>query len=406
MYIQSSKYHKKIIVIITMIIVLNPFFYISETDILRATDVLTLLFFLIFISKTLTGKLMLRSDKILLLFCFTILMTLMAALIANDWTRSVVATRVLLSIATGYVLVSWITRYEALSEFRLGAVTGSILGIIVSYGQKYEIPYFLTLIPPDASVTFIFQNIRVSGVWGHANENSIVLFFGLSFALMSMVRNNGRPDIKMKDVFLFCIMSILIYSIGYSRSVLFVCALSLLYLSFLFKNLAFRSVIIFLILIFLGFVTFDYQLIFSERWSTNSLNLNIWEQIKLRIESTLSGMLHGLWSPLGINTSDKAYFLRAQANSSASHNALISFLLAFGIFSFFLLIILLLRRIRTVTSLHMPLIIIILLIPFEDFAFNPTIIVLVSLVLWHNYFDSNPINRNRCASKYQSNLAS
>lgn len=398
MNIQSEKYHKKLIVIVISIIVLNPFFYISQTEILRATDVLSLFFFIIFISKTVIGKIRLRADMILILFSLTILIALMDALVSNDWTRSVVATRVLLSIATGYVLVSWITCYDALSELRLGAVTGAILGIVISYGQKYGIQDFLVLMPPDSLTTYIFQTLRVSGVWGHSNENSIVLFFGLSFALISTLSNNRQLSIPMRHVFFFCIISMLVYLIGYSRSIIIVCALSLLYISVYDKKIVFKWVSIFSVLTFLCFIAFDANIIFGERWDVNSLNLNTWEQTKLRIGSTLTGMLHGLWFPFGINTIDKVYFLLSKNIGSATHNALISFLLAFGVFSFLLLLILLLRYIRIVTSLHMPTIIIMLLVPFEDFAFNPTIIVLVSLVFWYNFFEVKGIKRNGYAN--------
>jgi len=280
--------------------------------------------------------------------------------------------------------------------FCLFGAVGALFVSWISLSQLiFPSQFYADFLPADAKMFWFDGSVRATGIWSHPNSlgqmQSIGTMLGLSFFL---IPDAGRKE-KWIAFILFFLTVTMTYSATQTRSYLISSSICLL----IAMNFGSGSRIkgwIQLSSIFLVFILpFFARPLLGERWfGETASGQNALTQAGDRMETKIESLILILKNPFGYGFEGRLEEqLKATDLSSASHDAILSFTMTYGlIIGIFLVFVIISCLSRMLHSRHsgieffLPLIAVIIAFQFEDSLFSASMQMFLSVC----FFSTHP----------------
>ncbi len=303
-----------------------PLFPAAQNS-LRASDVIGV----ICLPLAVAGVLKMRGPILtwVMIWAIGLCLVLLAALSfgAGDMGRFVSVARVGIAIVCANVITANCSADSTRAALFGGMCAGSLLGLLVCYGQTLHIGFFQSLLPPDANETSIFEAIRPAGIWEHANAAAQISMVGAAAAFLIWPKSASR---HFWTLALYLSIALGTYLVIQSRAavVVAVClgGLFILQQSRPVAKVIAATVATGLIIV----VLVSPETILGQRWTGTFSGQSTADQAADRVRSMWNGLVLTLQHPLGLMSQQRTDAFLASTRSVAVHNGFIHFMLVLG----------------------------------------------------------------------------
>ena len=315
----------------------------------------------------------------------------------NDISLVFSSTRCIMALMTGIMVGTFLQdNPRRMPIFCLTAGVGALVVAWISLGQLlFRTPFYMDFLPFDAQLFWFDGALRASGIWSHPNSLAQMQALGTMLALSLMIFPGLRRGYKITGFVLFVSTVLITYATTQTRSYLLVSAISLMIAMNAGTGRTVRAWIQLVSICFVILLPFLARPILGERWfGETSQGQTALFQAGERLMTKFEAFRLVISNPIGYGFEGRLEAqLTATGNLSASHDAILSFTLTYGLPIGVILVVILLscfhRMLYVWTWPHplfLPLLAVTILFQFEDSLFSPSMMLFLTVT----YFSVHP----------------
>lgn len=303
----------------------------SQSNSLRLLDVFTLLCVPAYLISLIRRPLSYQSALAMTLFGITITLVTWQTLASENNAMIPAFGRLVLAVIAAALLVPYFHTRKCLHLFFIGLFLGGLVNVVITLGQRAEMPFFEMFKHIDAQKFWIMGGVRAAGIWVHPNDNMQVTVLSAAACLIFLP---SRPQaLILWPVIVFLGMIMTAYLGNFSRAGLVVGGFMALVTTLNRANAYGKFLAIFGVLCLVNVLIFAPDLVFGERFEKSGEGQTVFDQIDERLLSTLVGAGLAVEFPLGVPSELRATLMGTRAGIGASHNGFVCLLINLGIFA-------------------------------------------------------------------------
>lgn len=311
----------------------------------------------------------------------------------DDSSLIFASVRSILAIMAGCAVGTFLAeKPRRMRLFCLVAGIGALCVAWIALGQLlYRTPFYTDFLPEEAKMFWYDGRVRATGIWEHPNSLGQMQAIGTMLAMSLVFIPDVSRFMKVLGAVLFIATILITYSTTQTRAYLLASTICLILAmnTVAGKRMRVWSQLCFL----LGLVIFPFfaRDLLGERWfGETSAGQTALSQAGERLITKFDSFALSTSNPIGYGFQGRLEAqLALNGKTTASHDAILSFMLTFGVPMGLLIICVLIACFRRITlhstwphPLFLSLVGMLIMFQFEDSLFSPSMMMLLSITFF------------------------